>query len=123
MKKILVFTLLMAGISVSSYSQQTTPGKEKEIPKEERKKIREDLNLTKEQSKELQATNEKFKEEAKAVKDDETLSKEQKKEKLKILQAERESKLKTVLTPEQQQKMSKHKNHGHKKGNRPAPTK
>lgn len=124
MKKILVFTLLLAGIAVSSYAQQTTsPGKEKEITKEERKKISEALILTKEQSKELKATNEKFKEEVKALKEDESLSKEQKKEKFKALHTERENKLKTTLTPEQQQKMTQYKKHGRMKGNRPTATK
>jgi len=124
MKKVLVFTLLLAGLAFSSYAQQAaSPGKEKEITKEERKKVSDDLNLTKEQSKELKVINEKFKEEAMAVKEDESLSKDQKKEKIKALHAEREKKLKTTLTPEQQQKMSQYKKHGHKKGNRPSATK
>lgn len=122
MKKILAFTLLLAGIAVSSYAQQgTTPGKE--VPKEERRKISDDLNLTKEQSDELKAVNEKFKEEAKAIKENRSLNKEQKKEKIKALHAERSNKLKTILTPEQQQKMSEYRKHGHKKGSRPSTTK
>lgn len=122
MKKILAFTLLLAGIAVSSYAQQpASPGKE--VPKEERKKIRDDLNLTKEQSNEVKAINDKFKEEAKVVKEDESLSKEQKREKFKALNTERENKLKTTLTPEQQQKMSEYKKHGHRKGQRPTATK
>jgi Spy/CpxP family protein refolding chaperone len=78
-----------------------------------------DLNLTPEQSEKLAASRKATGDQLKAVKDNQSLSEDAKKaERKKIMKAQQES-MKSILTPEQQQKMKEsRKKHGDRKKKR-----
>lgn len=124
MKKLFAITVLFVGFAISSYAQEA-PSTKEETRKEAKKKLKHELNLTREQAKELKGANQDFKDKAHAIKDDDNLTKEQKREKMQSLQKEKNDKFKTILTPEQQQKMSQMKKEGHKRKShrKPAETK
>jgi len=98
-------------------SAQSTPSEKSETRKEQNKKWKDELNLTKEQGTELKEINKNFKEKARSIKENTSLSQEQKKEQFSKLNVERKEKLNTILTPEQQQKFNERKKaHYHGKG-------
>lgn len=75
------------------------------------------LNLTDKQKADLQANRKDFKEKSLAIKNNAALTDEQKREDLKKLKEQKKESMKTILTPEQQKKVSTfRKNHGNQKG-------
>jgi Spy/CpxP family protein refolding chaperone len=114
MKKILAFTVLLFTLTSASQAQQASSPK-KEASKEERKKVKDDLNLSSEQASQMKEINKDFKDKFFAIKGDNSLTEEQKKEKFKELNRERMRKTNSILTPEQQRKMSEYKKSGHKR--------
>lgn len=75
------------------------------------------LNLTDKQKADLQANRKDFKEKSLAIKNNAALTDEQKREDLKKLKEQKKESMKTILTPEQQKKVSTfRKKHGNQKG-------
>ncbi|MDF2385245.1 hypothetical protein JMG10_27495 [Nostoc ellipsosporum NOK] len=90
-----------------------------ELSRKEGKRPGQDLNLTPEQSEKLAASRKETGDKLKALKNDQSLSEDAKKaERQKIMKAQHES-MKSILTPEQQQKMKEsRKKHGDRKKKR-----
>jgi len=70
-----------------------------------RKKMMEDLKLTKQQAKQFKEVNAEFSPKLKALRNDSTLDKKQRRKQAMDLIQQRQEKLKTFLTPEQMDKM------------------
>ena len=113
MKKIFVIAILVTGFAVSSYAQQkdstTKEFKSKHRKEWNKKQARADLNLTADQQAQLKTMNQEFKTKAKSIKSNNSLSEQEKKNQLRKLSAERREKNKSILTREQQQKLSQHR--------------
>src|SRR5205823_12329301 len=118
MKKLLAITLLIVGLAITSIAQQA-PLPQKQNKKEVKKKMKDELNLSKEQAKQLKRINVEFKDKARTIKENNSLTREQKKVQLKTLHKERIAKVNTILTPEQQQKFNEIKRAAHNKKSSP----
>lgn len=105
MKKLFGIAVVMLGFAVASHAQQA-PAPVQQPQQESRKQVMKDLNLTKDQKKEMKTANMEFKNKMQAVKNDTSLTKEQKKAQLQTINKERMDKMNTILTPDQQQKMN-----------------
>ena len=68
-------------------------------------KMFKDLNLTDAQKAQVKDLHNSTREQMKALKQDQSLTKDQKRERMKALHLETQSKMSSILTPEQQQKM------------------
>jgi Spy/CpxP family protein refolding chaperone len=77
-------------------------------------KIQKELNLTADQQQKVRQIRQDFKGRIDAVRNDASLSQEQKKEKMKEIMKAQGEQMKTVLTPEQQQKMKELRKGGRK---------
>ena len=71
----------------------------------EKIKIKRELGLSKKQVKELKASHSDFKQQLQNIKTDSTLSQQERREALKDLHQQRQQKMDSVLTPEQQEKI------------------
>ena|SRR5687767_2171264 len=111
MRKIFSIALFVAVCAFTSQAQEKTqPSHEKHKAKKESKKsVRQELDLTADQRKEMKSINMEFKNEVKAVRDDKSLNEDQKKQQIKSLHAKRQQTVKAILTTEQQQKLVQHK--------------
>ncbi len=96
---------MMLGFAVASHAQQA-PAPAQPTQQESRKQAMKDLNLTKDQQRDMKAANMEIKNKMQAVKNDTSLTKEQKKERVQAINKERMEKMNTILTPDQQQKMN-----------------
>jgi hypothetical protein len=105
MKKLLILGVLFTGLSMGSFAQQSQPEK-KEARKEYQKNIREELNLTEAQYKQVNSIHKEYRDRIKETRDNQQLNQEQKKIQLKNLHKERSEKINEVLTVEQQQKLA-----------------
>ena len=81
------------------------------------------LNLTADQKQQMKAMNTEFRAKAEDIKNNKTLTDAQKKEQLRTLRTERAAKQKSLLTPEQQQKVAQLKKTHNRKGNKVGRTK
>jgi hypothetical protein len=71
MKKIILFVLVFASLSFIA-NAQTEPSSKKAATKEEKKQLKEDLNLSKEQKAELKEVKKDYEVKEKAIKEDKT---------------------------------------------------
>lgn len=113
MKKIML-ALLSLIISLAGFSQvkkdrskmsDSTKQAIKEVMKTKKGKKMAELNLSREQKKQVKEIKQNDDAAKNAILNDAALSEEQKKEKLKELRKARQEKIKTMLTPEQKEKL------------------
>jgi Spy/CpxP family protein refolding chaperone len=113
MKKIML-ALLSLIISLAGFSQvkkdrskmsDSTKQSIKEVMKTKKGKKMAELNLSREQKKQVKEIKQNDDAAKNAILNDAALSEEQKKEKLKELRKARQEKIKTMLTPEQKEKL------------------
>lgn len=113
MKKIML-ALLSLIISLAGFSQvkkdrskmsDSTKQTIKEVMKTKKGKKMAELNLSREQKKQVKEIKQNDDAAKNAILNDAALSEEQKKEKLKELRKARQEKIKTMLTPEQKEKL------------------
>ncbi|HEY8690877.1 MAG TPA: hypothetical protein VIM07_16690 [Chitinophagaceae bacterium] len=114
MKKLLAIIILISLISSKTFSQekeiQPLHQRDSAIPMkgEHVKKIKE-LNLSKQQKKEVKKYRRSNKAKVAAIKNNAALTEQQKKDQLVQLHNEKHEKLETILTPEQKEKLKKMK--------------
>ncbi len=132
MKKLLFSMILLAGVAFQSNAQDSTGVRKHKMSKEQRKekkkemkeKMKKELALTPEQEKQMKEINAGAHDEIKAIKNDPNLDEAAKKEKMKALKESKKSKVKEVLTDEQEAKAkklhqefkAKNKDRKHKRG-------
>ena len=116
MKKYLILCILVTGLSMGAFAQQTQP--EKKERKEQQKNMRQELNLTDVQYEQVNSIHKEYREKIKVTRDDQQLKQEEKKTQLRNLHKERSEKINQVLTLEQQQKMAQQKRSGQQRKNR-----
>jgi periplasmic protein CpxP/Spy len=80
------------------------------------KKNLKELDLSKDQEKQIDDIHTKNRQEKEKINNDKTLTAEQKKEKIKAIDRESKNKVNSVLTPEQRQKVKEKKANGKKEG-------
>jgi len=89
--------------------QSTDPGKQNSNNKGNSKKNLEQLDLSKDQEKQIDGIRSNSRQEKGKINNDKTLTPEQKKEKIKAIDKESKNKINALLTPEQRQKMKQQK--------------
>ncbi|RYY67343.1 MAG: hypothetical protein EOO13_14665 [Chitinophagaceae bacterium] len=108
MKKLIVFTLVLASVGFSASAQERrevkTPRTEGKMKMHDKKSMQE-LNLTEAQKTQLKAQREAAKAQLDAIKNDASLSEQQKAEKAKAIHQDQKNKMQALLTPEQKAKM------------------
>jgi Spy/CpxP family protein refolding chaperone len=110
MKKILLACSMMFAVMISAMAQdapakpQRGEGRGKEM-KVKAKQIKEELNLSDKQVAEVKELRQWHKGTMKSIRSNVSLSKEQKKQQVQDANAKRDEKLKTILSPEQYQKL------------------
>ena len=121
--------LLITGIKTNAQVRDTIRPAGDAKTEGNRKKMMEELKLTKLQAKQFKEVNQEFAPKVKALRADSTLGKMQKRKQLMDLSNQRDEKLKTFLTPEQMDKMhelqkeqmkNKRNNKGEKDGEDPS---
>jgi len=121
--------LLITGIKTNAQVRDTIRPAGNAKTEGNRKKMMEELKLTKLQAKQFKEVNQEFAPKVKALRADSTLGKMQKRKQLMDLSNQRDEKLKTFLTPEQMDKMhelqkeqmkNKRNNKGEKDGEDPS---
>jgi Spy/CpxP family protein refolding chaperone len=110
MKKLLVLPFVACMFTLATTAQTERPTEVKERTerhkgKHEKGKLMKDLNLTKEQQAQLKANHKEMKAKRAALKAQDNITVKEMKEKKAALKAEQESKMATILTPEQKAKM------------------
>ncbi len=105
MKKIIVLALAVIGVQLAASAQEKETLIRSHHKTEARAKMKEELNLTKEQSEKLKAIHADTKTKMQALRDDQSLSKEDRKAKVGAIMKEREEKTNAILSTEQKEKM------------------
>ena len=100
MKKLMLLMVFASLVTTYSYSQDDKKMKHDKMEWE--KKMKDDLKLTAEQSEKYDALNKEYGDKMYALSSDASLTKEAQKEQKMALKKEKESKLMSILTPEQQ---------------------
>jgi periplasmic protein CpxP/Spy len=114
MKKLLVLSLAACMFTLASTAQterptETKPTTERHKGKHEKGKMIKELHLTKEQQAQLKANHKEMKAKREALKAQDNITVKEMKEKKAALKAEQESKMATILTPEQKAKFDEMK--------------
>jgi hypothetical protein len=104
MKKLLFITLFLAGIGASSLAQGKRDTIRYQFSHVQKKKLKNELGLSKPQARALKASNQEFKVKMMALKNDTTLDRQKKKKQLRELSRERQQKMDSLLSPEQRKK-------------------
>jgi periplasmic protein CpxP/Spy len=105
MKKIIVLALAVIGVQLAASAQEKRDTIRSHHKTEARVKMKEELNLTKEQSEKLKAIHADTKTKMQALRDDQSLSKEDRKAKAGAIMKERKEKTDAILNAEQKEKM------------------
>jgi Spy/CpxP family protein refolding chaperone len=105
MKKVVIYLLSIVFFCISATAQQKrdTVGFNGKQSKS-KIKLKEELNLSKKQSRDIRTVNQRYKQELETVKADTSLSKEQQQQKRREIIRERQQKTDSLLTPEQRKK-------------------
>jgi Spy/CpxP family protein refolding chaperone len=116
MKKLLVLSLAACMFTLATTAQTERPTEVKERTerhkgKHDKAKMMKELNLSKEQQAQMKANHKEMKAKHAALKAQDNITVKEMKEKKKALRAEQESKMATILTPEQKVKMQEMKKH------------
>lgn len=109
MKKIIVLALAVIGVQLAASAQEKRDTIRSHHKSEARAKMKEELNLTKEQSEKMKAINADTKTKMQALRDDQSLSKEDRRAKAGAIMKEREEKTNAILSTEQKEKMKQWK--------------
>jgi Spy/CpxP family protein refolding chaperone len=126
MKKLLVFSFVACLFTLSSMAQverayadsSKKNMRQKGAGKKDKRELMKELNLNRDQIKQIRALNQETKAKMEAVKALDKITAEEKKTKMKAIQEERKTKLKAILTADQYAKMeAKIKEKIGKKGN------
>jgi Spy/CpxP family protein refolding chaperone len=119
MKKIISVLAVLVAISMGAAAQESDAmvGEKKKHHgrKAMHKKMRQELQLSKEQDQQMREINKSMKGQLQGIRNDQSLSNEQKREKLKALHKERRTKVNGILTPGQQEQMKKFRKAHHQK--------
>ncbi len=110
MKKIILAAALLfafAGFSSAQTDSTRKPHQHVKKDLQEKKKMKEELGINKNQGQQIKQINQEYKAKTQAIKSDTTLNKELKKEKLKTIQKEKKDTMRAVLNPEQKEKLKK----------------
>jgi periplasmic protein CpxP/Spy len=114
MKKLLVLSLAACMFTLASTAQterptETKPATERHKGRHEKGKMMKELNLSKDQQAQLKASHKEMKAKREALKAQDNITVKEMKEKKAALKAEQESKMATILTPEQKAKFDEMK--------------
>lgn len=119
MKKLIVFTLVLASVGFTASAQEKREAKAPKMEEKMRmhdKKAMQELNLTEAQKTQLKADREASKAKLEAIKNDASLSEQQKAEKAKAVHQEQKTKMQALLTTEQKAKMDESRKAAQLKG-------
>ena len=103
MKKLFAIAALSIGFAVAASAQDSTAIAHK------RDKAKSELNLTKEQQSQMKSMQAEYKQKYMKLKADSSLTADQRKQQYKALHQEQQNKMKAILTPEQQSKLTEMK--------------
>lgn len=116
MKKLLLLASLAIATIISASAQDSTVASHpKKVSITQQKKMKEKLNLTDDQSKQLKVIDKGYAGKIKAVKSNTALTEDQKKAQLKTLHQQRKDDFQKILTPDQKDKLTSIKKHDGKK--------
>lgn len=113
MKKLFVFIISLsffASHSIAQVKREINPSQNTRtntMQKNKKRAMMKELNLTKEQKGQMKEFHRSMNQKKGSIKNDNNLSEAQKKDKMKELHKEQKEKMRTILTPEQREKMKK----------------
>ncbi|WP_127130272.1 Spy/CpxP family protein refolding chaperone [Pseudoflavitalea rhizosphaerae] len=105
MKKIIVLALAVIGVQLAASAQEKRDTIRSHHKSEARIKMKEELNLSKEQSEKMKAIQADTRTKMQALRDDKSISDADRKAKAGAIMKERKEKTDAILTPEQKEKM------------------
>lgn len=120
MKKIIVLALAVIGVQLAASAQEKRDTIRSHHKSVARVKMKEELNLSKEQSEKMKAINADTRTKMQALRDDKSISDADRKAKAGAIMKERKEKTDAILTPEQREKMKEmgKKAKEHRKGDK-----